>query len=172
MIEIIDESKFEYLDCKVKQLKIKLPFEIDTSKMYLGIDPGTVNLGIAVSYPFGIELYEAKIVRSDDPVQRITFAQRILKACINTFMDGAIAVIESSAFSQSYRQTELAEVRASYVLWCIDHAITPIMVNPGTIRKFVFGSGKTKAEAYWKELPPNSASALACMLYAMDVQLV
>ena len=172
MIQILNEQKIEYESWKIRKFKIVPPVDLNLSTMYIGIDPGTVNLGVAVSYPFSnptVEVFEVKIERDDNPINRIVSAGHILSDCINIFGARTIAVIEGSAFSQNYRQTELAEARASYVLWCINKGIMPYIVNPMTIRKKVFGKAKTKAEDVWKELPPNSASALACMYYAIQV---
>jgi hypothetical protein len=78
-----------------------------------------------------------------------------------------LMVIEGSSFSNNYRQTELAEVRASATLWAISHGMKPSIVPPLSIRKKVFGDAKLRAEVEWNLREyPNAASALACAYFS------
>src|SRR3990167_9071449 len=86
-IQILSEQKIEHENWKIRKFKIVPPVDLNFSTMYIGIDPGTVNLGVAVSYPFypTVEVFEVKIKRDDNPINRIVSAGYILSDCINVF---------------------------------------------------------------------------------------
>lgn len=152
-----------------QRIKIEPPFPDKISeRTRFGIDPGTTKMGLAWIWKnFGF-IYEVKIVRDNNPVNRILITQDILSHCFSIFAYAPLMVIEGSSFGNNYRQVELAEVRASTVLWAIKHGITPMIVPPSSIRKQVFGSAKIKAEDTWKDYPPDAASALACAYYMKE----
>ena len=168
-IMIFDTQTTTYDWGSIKRLKIEPPFpDIDISDVCVfGYDPGTTRMGIASIWNGTVTINEIKAVRSADPVERIMLNQNIMSHCVSLFTYHCTMVIEGSGFSKGFRQTELAEVRASAALWAIKFELTPIIVNPLTIRKVVFGSGKTRAEEVWSDLPPNAASALACAYYCL-----
>lgn len=155
-----------YKNYSVNVLDIEPPFPDNYSEhVRFGVDPGTTKLGLAWIWRNVGHVYEVNIIRKDNPVERILLTQEILSSCLNFFDYAPIMVIEGSSFN-GYRQTELAEVRASIVLWAINKAIKPMIVPPMSIRKNVFGSAKIKAEQQWPELPPDAASALCCCYYS------
>jgi Holliday junction resolvasome RuvABC endonuclease subunit len=166
-IKILAEKQWEIPIAKIWRAKIEPPFPLASFNMIYGFDPGTVNLGIAFSDPHlsMLQIMEITMVRDDDAVQRILNVQRILSHCCTIFSYRGLATIEGAAFGNNFRQVELAEQRASIVLWCNAHGIAPKIVAPSSIRKKVLGGGKIKAEKYWENIPPNAASALACMYY-------
>lgn len=156
------------MDCySIYEQKINAPFPILDSRLVIGFDPGTTHVGIATVWRNVLHIYEVKIERDPDPVKRILLTQAILSDCCRMFDYAPIMIIEGSSFGSNYRQTELAEVRASAVLWAVSHKIQPRIIPPLTIRKTVFGSAKIKAEETWKDFPPNAASALACAYYGL-----
>ena len=141
--------------------------EFPIQNMCLGIDPGSVNLGLAVIHQYMFphaELYQIKTTRLDDAVDRIRNIQYILSDLINLFSFKPLAVIEGASFGNRYRQVELAEIRASMALWCLDKGMEVFIIPPQSIRKRVFGSAKIKAHEQWKELEkfPDAAAALSC----------
>ena len=151
---------------KIIQIKIEPPFPDKQSEhVRFGIDPGTTKMGLAYIWKNFGYIYEVKIVRDKNPVNRILTTWDILSDCFRMFDYAPLMTIEGSSFGDTYRQVELAEVRASAVLWAINHGIVPQIVPPQSIRKNVFGSAKIKAEVLWKEYPPDAASALACAYY-------
>lgn len=152
---------------KIVEYKIDPPLSIPGTGMFIGYDPGTTHVGIAVIWKKSVMIYEVKLTRDESAVDRILMAQSILSRCIYLFEYNALMVIEGSSFSKNFREAELAEVRASAVLWAVAHGVTPSIIQPNSIRKRVFGNGKTKADAVWTELAPDAASALACAYYAI-----
>lgn len=153
---------------KIYPLKIVPPFPERTSDhVRFGLDPGTTKMGLAYIWKSFGYIYEVEIVRDDNPVNRILLAQDILSHCFTLFDYAPLMVIEGSSFN-GYRQTELAEIRASAVLWAVKHGIKPMIVPPMSIRKQVFGSATIKAEEVWANYPPDAASALACAYYMKE----
>lgn len=134
--------------------------------MCVGVDPGTVNLGISVFLPkIAIELFQIKVERDDNPVERIRNTYKILSEVVNSVTYNGRICIEGASFADKYRQTELAEVRTACVFWGDHYNFTSQIVPPNVIRKKVFGSAKIKAHDYWTNLPPDCAAALSCAIY-------
>jgi len=153
---------------EIQKIKIQLPIPINQFIMSVGIDPGSANMGVAViegwlDSPYAV-VYQIKMERSGDPIERMQLAQDIMSQCVFYYRSPMVATIEGSAFSEHYRQTELAEIRAAIALWCVSKGFTTKIVNPGTIRKAVLGNGKAKPHEVWTNLAhiPDAAQALAC----------
>ena len=164
-MEILQQTKTNYSNYSIEDLKIEPPLPVTTEHVLFGIDPGTTKMGLAFIYKSSCHVFDVKIVRSDDAVARILLVHDILNKCFNLFDYAPLMTIEGSSYGNAYRQVELAEVRASAVIWAIVRGIKPTIVPPLSIRKKVFGSAKLTAEFGWKELPPDAASALACAYF-------
>jgi len=167
-MEIVTEthrkSKYGF---DIYELKISPPFPISVNQNVFGFDPGTVHVGIATIWKNVVHIYEVTQARSKDPVERVLMAQDILSECCRMFDFSPIMIIEGSSFGSNFRNTELAEVRASSILWAVTHGVKPRVIPPLSIRKVVFGTAKIKAEETWTDIPPNAASALACAYYGL-----
>jgi len=136
-----------------------------------GIDPGTVNLGIAYVHPtpnVSVMLYQVKLERADTMIGRILSARDALTQCRLLIQDNAKAIIEGAAFGNKYRQVEMAEVRAGIGMWFYHLGVEVQVVPPRTIRKNVFGSGKIKNP--WENIPDDVAAALGCAYYDSNIQ--
>jgi Holliday junction resolvasome RuvABC endonuclease subunit len=134
--------------------------------MCVGIDPGTTNLGICVLWDQLkiFDLYQIKIERDADPIQRIIDAQQIMSACVTSYPYTINVCIEGASFGDRFRQVELAEQRASIALWALNRKFKVSIVPPNTIRKKAFGSAKIKAHEVWTNIPQDCAAALSCAL--------
>jgi Holliday junction resolvasome RuvABC endonuclease subunit len=149
--------------------KIVPPRRIDSDCRIVGIDPGTVNIGIADYRPdFGCYVYQIKTTRDDDPVNRIKRIGKILTEILFnplTYTNN-IMIIEGSSFGARFRQVELGEMRAATMMWGVKYNFDPIkVVAPNSIRKQVFGSGKIKAHEVWEGLPNDALAALSAIYY-------
>lgn len=133
--------------------------------MYIGIDPGTVHLGIGVLWETTVTLYQVTIQRNPDPIQRILDAQKIMQECIHAHPYSAKVCIEGASYGDVYRQVELAEMRATIALWSIAHNFDVTIQPPNTIRKRVLGSGTKKAHELWTDIPQDCAAALSCAFF-------
>jgi len=158
---------------QIEKIQIPLPMPIKVFAMSVGVDPGTTNMGIAViegylNNPYAV-LYQIKMERNDDPIERMKLAQEVMSQCIYYYRSPMVATIEGSAFSEHYRQTELAEIRAAVALWLVGKGFPTKIVNPGTIRKAVLGNGKLKPHEVWTDLKdiPDAAQALCCAYLPM-----
>lgn len=158
--------------------RIEPPLPYHSFKTYVGFDPGTVHMGIAVTCSSDIYLYQVEMIRMKDTIRRILAVQHlldILYGSLGVCDPYMSAVIEGSAFSEHFRQTELAECRTGIALWLIGkrHKESDVnIVNPLTIRKVVFGSAKLKAHDYWdnSEIPNDALAALSCLYYADELE--
>jgi len=167
-ITILSDECFVSQNVKFRKIHIEPPMPLPANdRCVFGYDPGTTRMGVACLWRTYLTVYEVETVRSPDPVVRIVTNQSILNTCAKLFSYSPIMIIEGSSFGNNFRQVELAEVRASAVLWALQHNIVPKIVPPTTIRKAVFGNGKTKADEIWKELPPNAGAALSCAYYQL-----
>lgn len=158
---------------EIQKIKIPLPIPITKFVMSIGIDPGSSNMGVAViegwlDSPYAV-VYQIKMERSGDPIERMQLAQDIMSQCVFYYSSPMIATIEGAAFSSHFRQTELAEIRAAVALWCIQKGFTTKIVNPLTIRKTVLGSAKLLPHEVWTDLAkvPDAAQALACAYFPL-----
>lgn len=167
-MEILQQKKFNLKSCTIEEVRIEPPLPNNTSEhVRFGVDPGTTKMGLAFIWRSSCHIFEVKITRSDNPVVRILLVHEIMDKCFTMFDYAPLMVIEGSSFANNYRQTELAEIRASAALWAVGHGIKPSIIPPLSIRKAVFGSAKLRAETEWdlREYP-DAASALACAYFS------
>lgn len=139
---------------------------ISTPNRYVfGVDPGTVNLGLAGITSGGeIYLWMCSLIRYDNPIDRIKNYREILSLCFNAYTFQSSVYIEGASYDSNYRQVELEQMRTTACIWGIDHGFDVTVVPPQSIRKQVFGSGKTAAHDVWKTIPKDTAAALSCAL--------
>ena len=164
---IIQTNTKEKKEYKFTDVKLELPLSNTSEHVQMGVDPGTTRLGLAYIWRNICHIYEVKIVRNPDAVVRILLMQDIMSECLQMFDFAPLMVIEGSSFGEHYRQVELAEIRASAVLWAIKHGVRPKIVPPSSIRKQVLGSAKLRPEIQWDlQEYPNAANALACAYYS------
>lgn len=153
-------------------IQVKPPIPISGFKSFCGIDPGTRNLGMAVyNAPLNaLHLYQITLTRYTDPVLRIQDAAERLKSIISTMNEVAI---EGAAFGFAVgAREELGEQRAAFVLTALNANKAVKIIAPNTIRKTVFGDGRTKAHEFWT-LPKDvgkmqdALAALSCLYYSV-----
>ena len=148
------------------------PKKIDIHKRIIGIDPGTVNLGLADYRPkYKCQVYQIKTIRDDDPVDRIKRMYKIMKELLwcNVTYEQTMMIIEGSAFGARFRQVEMGEARATMALYGLLQEYSVKIIAPNSIRKQVFGSGKIKAQEVWSGLPDDALAALSAMYYAVGI---
>jgi Holliday junction resolvasome RuvABC endonuclease subunit len=148
---------------KIERIDIDI-FDKMPKGLVIGIDPGTVHLGICILWVTQVTLYQVTLIRNDDPIQRIQDVQKVIAECIHAYPYTATVCIEGASFGDRYRQVELAEQRASIALWALNRSFDVRIVPPNTIRKKVFLSAKVKAHEVWDNLPQDCAAALSCAL--------
>lgn len=160
---------------KVRRGYLKIHGLIPLVSNFLGFDPGEVNMGIARLFPpEDGELWQIKFPSNSTSVERIYNTESIMDAFLNSFTDPVVyAVVENAAFGSPYGQAALSENRTMIAHNVIERGIEIAFVPPLSVRKRVFGSGKTKAEDTWPELAYKGhndiASALACALYGYSI---
>lgn len=145
---------------------------------YVGIDPGGTNLGIAVIKYNAVHLYQLKLPSHLDVIERIMYVQKAFDYTFQHIKHIQTACVEQAAYASPYGNVGLGEARTTLVIKLLEQKIPHILVTPpSSIRKEVFGHGKTKAQDYWKPLYApvtpkgdnhidDGWSALGCAFYA------
>lgn len=142
---------------------------------YVGIDAGTTNLGVAFISPYTPNpcLYQIKIERSKDPIERIKLIPEIWNNLQQVLSYYLFVIIEGAAYMASpYRQAELAEIRTAFAIELMKFPGSTVKIeNPKTIRKVILDSGLSKASVIWRtketEKMPDALDALCCAYYGM-----
>lgn len=168
-IKIIANTE-EKIGDSIVAFEVESPYPLP-NEMRIGIDPGTVNLGIAVVRPDrqSIRLCKITLKRHKKALNRLLDVQQVLGHTIGCFSENSIAIIEGASYGAVYRQVELAEVRAAMMLWFHKYNIEPHIVPPSTIRKSTFGHGRMKNP--WSNLPDDLAAAIGCSFYTIPKEL-
>lgn len=153
--------------------RIEPPQPIHTFFTLFGFDPGTTNIGMSFTQRDGnITLYEINLERDKDAATRI-MDMYFLLSDLGLEVNRSITVIEGASFGKAFRQNELAEIRATIVLWMRQHGSAKVkIVPPNTIRKTVFNSGVLSAHEYWNdsEIDRDALAALSCLYYADQME--
>ena len=158
---------------RITKIKVELPIEVQHKGMFLGFDPGTTHLGIAVidncslARTPDLTLFQIELQRSDDPVTRTIGIYKLLSHCVNWYCYPMYACIEGASFADRYRQVELAEVRSAAMIWCDFHEFKTKVIPPLVVRKEIFGNGRIKADQVWTNIPADAANSLACCYFSM-----
>jgi len=155
------------------RIQIKPSIKPNLFARYIGVDPGTVNLGIASLDGYAdistIILYQISMERDPLQINRIINARNLMIDLFDNWNNLYRLIIEGSNFA-GYRQTELAEIRTAIALWGYDVYRTKAeFVPPRSVRKLVFGTAKVRAHEYWENLKqwPDAAAALSIAYYGM-----
>ena len=164
----------------LKHFEVPAPIPYNKSKTYIGIDPGTKNLGFARITPQSVHIYQVSMERNPDPIQRMNDVRDIWRGFQFSMPYNFTVVIEGAAFmSSNYRQVELAEVRAALAIEMSNYGGAKVsIVPPNTIRKRVFGKATIKAHDTWTTLYdvnnfapikdcPDALAALSCAYYGV-----
>jgi len=170
-LEVISQTTEIIGDWKVQSTEVKPPIPLENSnKMFLGIDPGTTNLGIA-KIDFGrVHLWKVNFPRHKNPIERMLLTKTILNHFIHAYKYKNYVTIEGASYGDVYRQVELAEVRAACIWWAMDKGVEPIIAQPTEIRKKVFGNGTVKGKEIWKDkISGDEADALVCAYFSVLV---
>lgn len=165
-MEILEVTKKD-LECgKAKLFKIKPFTEFPEKINYIvGIDPGSRKLGISIICKEYFEVAYIQQNRYELEIERALSIQNTIKQIVPIITEGInIAIIEGASHGANFGQVQLAEIRAAIMLQLTKLGYQTYIVPPLSIRKAVFGNGRTKAKEEWKDIPPDSAASLACAI--------
>lgn len=147
------------------------PTSIPRGSIFIGLDPGSVNMGLAILSRAGATLFQVKLPSGEtDAMYRIDLVQRVVVELIQPHLFKATpvaAVVEQAAYAALYGQTTLAEARTAGAI-ALRQAGVPLiqLLTPYTIRKLVHGDNRARSQELWPDVPPDAGSALACALCA------
>lgn len=137
-----------------------------------GIDPG-VNFGLTVIEENKVYVFNGSLISDPTPGRQGLIAYKFLHDMIGNFLyENSLMVIEGAAYGAPFRQVELSEIRTGFYLAAslADAVFSDVIIKPpATIRKLVFGNGKTQAMDEWPTLNHNAADALSMALYAAQM---
>lgn len=167
-ITVVSTNKEIYGDWIVTKTCIEPPIHIkNTNDLYIGIDPGTTNFGIASLYRGYVDTWKISFKRDKNPVERMLEARRILAKFLTFFGVHTYVTVEGASYGDIYRQVELAEIRAACIWWAVERKIDVKIAQPSEIRKAVFGNGTIKGKEIWKKsLSGDAADALVCAYFS------
>lgn len=165
---IVSKNKEIYGDWIVTKTCIEPPIQLkNTNDVYIGIDPGTTNFGIATLYRCYADTWKVNFKRNSNPVERMLEARNILSKFLTFFGVHTQVTIEGASYGDIYRQVELAEIRAACIWWAVERKINVKIAQPSEIRKAVFGNGTIKGKEIWKDsLSGDAADALVCAYFS------
>lgn len=169
IVNITSEQKYFNGYAQVAKLGLSIPnFEWENIPYtsFYGFDPGTTHLGmVEISLDRKFTLYQCDMEREKNPVDRITKIQNILQSELMAIYTPSLSIIEGASFGDKFRQSELAEVRATIAIWMKERNSEVSFISPLQVKKRAFGSAKVLAHEYWPNLPKDAAAALSCALY-------
>lgn len=138
-----------------------------------GIDPG-VNFGLTIIEGEDVYVYHGALTQTDVPGEYGWYAHNLLAQMIREYKPaGGVLVIEGAAYGAPFRQVELAEIRGGFFLAGVsaEPAFSRVVIKPPkSVRKDVFGNGKTQAMDEFPTLNHNAADSLAIALYAAELE--
>ena len=140
-----------------------------------GIDPG-VKFGLTVMEGKKVWLFHGSLISDPTPGRQGLISYGFLLEVIESFQDvhsgDPNLVIEGAAYGAPFRQVELSEIRtAFYLAASLSRMFLDVIIKPpSTIRKAVFGNGKTQAMDEYPTLNHNAADSLAMALYAAKLE--
>lgn len=137
----------------------------------VGIDPGQVNMGLAVLYGSTACVYEATLPAETEPINRIMLAAHAVQYILSeTKRQPQIGCVEGAAYLAGAGQVPLDENRVTAAITLMQGGLWPVVIAPpARIREKVFGNGRLRAQEIWPKLPENAMSAFGCALYIHKV---
>jgi len=163
-------TKWEKNDwVKIEKISVNLPKIQIPKQTIFGIDPGSTKLGLAsISHLGFINLWMCNIVRDRNAITRIKQYRELLSFCFNSYSFHSMIFIEGASYDSNYRQVELEQMRTTACIWGIDHGFDVYIIPPQSVRKQIFGNGKTSAHNVWTNIPKDTAAALSCALLGVS----
>lgn len=172
-VEVVNRVKLPFTTFEVERFGLRVNIRVGpNSPTLIGIDPGQVNMGIAILSD-GLQVsYQIKLPSTVDTVERIVQTIEITERLLVGYDSrNSLAVVEGAAYAAMYGQVALAENRTAAIIGLLKAGVHQVLVvPPGTIRKEVFGTSKQRAEDTWPQVGKDAASALCCALHAHQIK--
>lgn len=137
-----------------------LPFN---ATKVVGVDPG-VNFGMTMIDGTEILCYHGKLKTNPSKLEYAVMAHALITNMIDDgLMTNAHFVLEGAAFNKTFGQVQLAEVRTGFYMG-MRHFDLVEVIAPMSVRKQVFGDGRTQPMDIWPTLNHNAADSLSIAL--------
>lgn len=134
----------------------------------IGCDPGR-NLGIATIFHGQLTTYWATLPAQEKDFEYFGYVQRFILDWFPKKNPAKVAIIEGPSYASLYRQPMLEDIRLALLMSFRMLGKDVDYVAPQSVRKIVFGHGRTKAADVWYDLngkAANGADAAAVALFA------
>ena len=141
---------------------------------FVGIDPGTRNIGIALVNDTVAKAFDIHLPAMEDRPACMLLIQAVIHHILEAEWEHGLSYgrwlvnIEDAAFGMKFGQVQLAEGRSAAILYFASTAKVSLTA-PMKVRKLVFGNAKIKAHERWK-IAPNAGAALSCAVYSIITQ--
>lgn len=132
----------------------------------VGIDPG-VNFAITFIANEDVVIRHGKFQTKADNNEYAFMSFNFTRLMVNTFnMKKATFVLEGAAFNKTFGQVMLAGVRTGFYLGLRQFGKVQVPA-PMSVRKKVFGDGRTQPMDIWPDINHNAADSLSIALYGI-----
>jgi len=130
----------------------------------IGVDPGK-NYGISYVSDLGVFVYNGEMPDAEHQDYGVMAYNLIREVCdYHCLTHGDVSIVEGASYGSVYGQVGLAEIRFGFYLGLLHTGLVPRILAPASIRKAVFGNGKTNASELWPILNGNGAASLSVAL--------
>lgn len=136
----------------------------------VGVDPG-VNFGVTFIQQGHLVVYYGALIQQHLPGEYGMVAMRFLQSLFKEHGAKGACVVEGAAFHKQFGQVGLAEVRQGFYMAARLAGCSGgvAIIPPKSVRKSVFGDGRTQAGDEWPLLNHNGADSLSIALYSLQV---
>ena len=134
----------------------------------IGIDPGR-NFGVGLLTAGTLSIYWATLPAQEHDYDYFGYVQKFMMDWFPKDNPAKIAMVEGPSYASLYKQPFLEDVRLGFLMSLQMLGKEVDYVAPQSVRKVVFGNGRTKAATVWYDLSgkaANGADAGAVALYA------
>lgn len=152
----------------MRRLKYSINPALVFAGAYLGIDPGQVNMGVAVVSRGQANLFEIDLESVDNTIDRILAVTRVMQYVLSLCPPKINALCtEGAAYMAPQGQVPLETARTTATIAALQAGVWPAYVTaPKAVRIAVFGEGQLRSQEVWPDIPENAGSALGCAFFA------
>ena len=151
---------------RVHMWTVTYPRILTDSLYVVGIDPGR-NYGFTILGPYGTGwVYYGKLIKHEpDEAYTRYITDEFVPEMVGMYPIHS-AVVEGAAYDKTFGQVGLEAIRCGFYAG-MERICPTRIAPPSTVRKAVFGNGKTQAMDMWTTINHNAADSLAIAIYAL-----
>ena len=131
----------------------------------IGVDPGR-NWGIGIITNGMVSVWWGKMIAQQYDYDYFQYAKQFITEWFPKKHPAKKVLVEGPSYGSPYKQPMLEDVRLGFLQGFIELGKEVEYIPPQTVRKGVFGNGRTKASNLWLGIAPDAADAAAIALYS------